>query len=108
MHLKKFITTVRHDKHFKPNEIYEHQLKGNSVYSRSRLKIVNRPLTDRHPTYANAQILHPFLRKIINLLNHAIHTSVKFISKARNYFSTSQYAIHNPLLAQISLNKLNA
>ena len=108
LHLKKFTTTVRHNKHFKPNEIYEHQLKGNSVYSRSRLKIVNRPFTDRNSIYANTQTLHPFLRKIINFFNHAIHTSVKLISKTRNYFSTSQYAINNPLLAQISLNKLNA
>ena len=101
------MTTVRHDKHFKPNEIYEHQLKGNSVHSRSRLKIVKHTLTDRHSIYTNAHILHPFLRKIINLLNHVIHTSVKFISKTRNYFSTSQYAINNPLVTQISLNKLN-
>jgi len=108
LHLKKFTTTVRHDKHFKPNEIYEHQLKGNSVYSRSRLKIVNRPFADRNSIHPNTQTLHPFLRKIINLFNHAIHTSVKLISETRKYFTTSQYATNNPLLTQISLNKLNA
>jgi len=107
MHLKKFTTSVRHDKHFKPNEIYEHQLKGNKVYSRSRLKIANRPFTDCNLIRFNTPTLHPFLRKIIRLFNHAIHTSVKLIFNARKYFSTPQYAINDPLLTQISLNKIN-
>jgi len=108
LHLQKFTTSVRHDKHFKLNEIYEHQLKGNTVYSRSRLKIVNRPFTDCNSIRSNTPTLHPFLRKIISLFNHTIHTSVKLIFNVRNYFSTSQYATNNPLLTQISLNKLNA
>ena len=107
LHLQKFTKSAGYNKHFKHNEIYEHQLKGNKVYSRSRLKIVDRPFTDSNSIRPKTPTLHPFLRKIISLFNHAIHTSVKIIFNARKYFSTSQYAINDPLLTQILLNKIN-
>jgi len=107
LHLQKFTASAEQDKRFKPNEIYEHQLKGNKVYSRSRLKITNRSFTDCNSIRFNTPTLHPFLRKIISLFNHAIHTSVKLIFNARKYFSTPQYTINDPLLTQISLKKIN-
>jgi len=107
LHLHKFITSTKHDKRFKPNEIYEHQLKGNTVYSRSRLKIIDRPYTISNSLPINTPPVHPFLNKLINLFNHVINTSVKLLFHARKYFSTSQYAINDPLLTQILLNKIN-
>ena len=107
LHLHKFTASAKQSKRFNPNEIYEHQLKGNTVYSRSRLKITDRPFTDCNSIPYNTLTLHPFLRKLINLFNHVIHTSVKLIFNARKYFSTSQYAINDPLLTQILLNKIN-
>ena len=107
LHLHKFITSAKHDKRFKPNEIYENQLKGNTVYSRSRLKITDRPFTVSNSLPINTPLVHPFLNKLINLFNHVINTSVQVIYHARKYFSTSQYTINDPLLTQISLNKIN-
>jgi len=107
LHLHKFITSAKHDKRFKPNEIYENQLKGNTVYSRSRLKITDRPFTVSNSLPINTPLVHPFLNKLINLFNHVINTSVQLIYHARKYFSTSQYTINDPLLTQISLNKIN-
>ena len=108
MHIQKFVKLLRHNKHFKINEIYQHHLRSNKVHSRSRFKIVKLPIPDPNPILSITPILHPFLRKIISLLNHAINTSVKLISNFRNYFSTSQYSMNNPLLTQISLRQLNA
>ena len=108
MHIQKFAKLLRHNKHFKINEIYQHHLRSNKVHSRSRFKIVKLPIPDPNPILSITPILHPFLRKIISLLNHAINTSVKLISNFRNYFSTSQYSMNNPLLTQISLRQLNA
>jgi len=107
MHIQKFTKSLRHNKNFKTNEIYEHHLINNKVHSRSRFKIVPLPAPGPNPILPMTPILHPFLRKIINLFNHAIHTSVKLISNVRTYFSTSQYSINNPLLTQISLRQLN-
>jgi len=107
LHLHKFTASAKQSKRFNPNEIYEHQLKGNTVYSRSRLKITDRPFTDCNSIPVNTPSVHPFLKKLINLFNHVIHTSVKLIFNARKYFSTSQYAINDPLLTQILLNKIN-
>ena len=108
IHIQKFAKLLRHNKHFKINEIYQHHLRSNKVHSRSRFKIVNLSAPDPDPIFSMIPILNPFLRKIISLLNHAIHTSVKLISNFRNYFSTSQYSINNPLLTQISLRQINA
>jgi len=108
MHIQKFAKLLRFNNHFKINEIYQHHLISNKVHSRSRFKIVKPSTPDLDPILSMIPILHPFLRKIINLFNHAIETSVKLISNFRNYFSTSQYAINNPLLTQISLRQLNA
>jgi len=107
MHFQKFTTSLRNNKNIKANEIYEHQLISNKVHSRSRFKIVTPPAPDPNSILNMIPRLHPFLRKIINLFSHAIHTSVKLISNVRTYFSTSQYSINNPLLSQISLRQLN-
>jgi len=110
-HVLKFVKNIIHNTHFQINEIYEHHLRGNKVQSRSRFKIVNDSALQIQNTDAiphKLPLLHPLLRQIISLFNHAIQTSVKLISDFRNYFSTSQYSSNNHLLAQISLRQLNA
>ena len=107
MHIQKFTKSLRHNKNFKTHEIYEHHLISNTVHSRSRFKLAPLLAPDSNPILIKIPKLHPFLRKIINLFNHAIHTSAKLISNVRIYFSTSQYSINNPLLTQISLRQLN-
>ena len=110
LHLQKFLTNLKSNPQFATDEIYEHHLIGNKVFSRNRFKVLDTTDLEHQktlPVLPSLTFSDALLTQIFRLFDYTLRNSIRFFTELRNLFTTPQYSRIKPFLAQISLKELN-